>query len=143
MKYEVVHHTQFINELIDSGKLKLDTQKLTTAVFHDPCYLGRHNGEYNAPRHIMESVGVLLKEMPRTKNKSFCCGAGGAQMWKEEEHGDEAMYLNRYNEAQQTGVEVLAVGCPFCFQMMNDANNASGEAMQIRDVAEIVAESLV
>jgi len=140
--YEVVHHTEFINELIGSGKLHVSSDRLTKTTFHDPCYLGRHNNIYNAPRDVLTQVGLNLTEMDRSMNQSFCCGAGGAQMWKEEEEGTQAVNLNRYQEARATGAEMLAVGCPFCNRMLTDANNEAGKPMGVKDVAEIVAEAL-
>lgn len=141
--YTVMHHTQLISELVGSGKLKLNGPNgLEPVTFHDPCYLGRHNGIYNDPRQALAEAGVTLLEMDRTRNNSFCCGAGGAQMWKEEEHGRQAVNANRYAEAQATGAKTLAVGCPFCARMLNDANNNAGGPMAVKDVAEIVAEAI-
>ncbi|UCH59043.1 MAG: 4Fe-4S dicluster domain-containing protein [Anaerolineales bacterium] len=141
--YEVIHHSQLINELVGAGRLKLQgdaTQKIT---FHDPCYLGRHNDIVNDPRQALQQTQVNLVEMPRHGKKSFCCGAGGAQMWKEEEHGDERVNLNRFKEAQATGATSLAVGCPFCMVMLNDAGKDAGSQMEILDIAEIVVQALV
>jgi len=140
--FDVVHHTQFINELIGSGKIKLNTGNLDKATFHDPCYLGRHHGVYEAPRGALSQAGMRLIEMERSNRNSFCCGAGGAQVWKEEEAGQEAVNLNRYREAKATGVKTLAVGCPFCTRMLTDANAQEGESMVVRDVAEIVVDAL-
>ncbi|MFK7801469.1 MAG: (Fe-S)-binding protein [Anaerolineae bacterium] len=140
--YKVYHHTQMISSLIGSGKLTLQNDTLEKVTFHDPCYLGRHNGEYEAPRDALAKAGAFLMDPERSKNNSFCCGAGGAQMWKEEEHGDEAVNVNRYNELKETGAETIAVGCPFCAQMMNDANDEAGSPMKVKDVAEIVVESM-
>ena len=141
-EYEVVHHSEFINDLIGNGKVKLNGGEMTTATFHDPCYLGRHNDVYDAPREVLKDVGLKLVEMDRSYEQSFCCGAGGAQMWKEEEHGSQAVNKNRYNEAQATGVDTIAVGCPFCNQMLSDANTEEKGAMQVKDIAQIVAEAL-
>jgi Fe-S oxidoreductase len=138
--YTVLHHTQLITELIGSGQLKLNGNELEQVVFHDPCYLGRHNKVYDAPREALAKAGLTLLEMERNKSDSFCCGAGGAQMWKEEEHGTEAVNTNRYAEAQATGAKTLAIGCPFCARMLNDANAAAGEPMAVKDVAQVVAE---
>lgn len=141
-EYEVIHHTQLINELVGTGKLELnqgDDQKIT---FHDPCYLGRQNDIIEEPRSVLKDLQVELIEMPRHGNKSFCCGAGGAQMWKEEEHGDERVNASRFEEAQATGANTLAVGCPFCMVMLNDARNDSDAEMKVLDVAEIVADAL-
>lgn len=141
--YTVVHHTQFIADLIGQGRLHLQNNKLAQTTFHDPCYLGRHNGIYDEPRSVLSQTVTELYEMERTRNDGFCCGAGGAQMWKEEEPGQEAVNLNRFVEAQATGAEILAVGCPFCARMLNDANSQSGiSSMQVKDVAELVAAAL-
>ncbi len=140
--YEVFHHTQFIADLIGQGKLRLNGNKLQKVTFHDPCYLGRQNGIISEPRDALAKAGATLLEMDKTKQDSFCCGAGGAQYWKEEEHGSEAVNLKRFAQAQATGAATLAVGCPFCATMMIDANREHGEPMQVRDVAELVAESL-
>jgi Fe-S oxidoreductase len=140
-QYDVMHHTQLIDNLITEGKIKPESQDGTEITYHDPCFLGRHNGEYNAPRDALTTHGFSLVEMARNKRDSFCCGAGGAQVWKEEEAGDQAVSDHRFEEAKKTGVETLAVGCPFCARMMNDANARAGSPMQIKDIAEIVAES--
>ncbi len=140
--YEVIHHTQLINELVGAGRLKLkqsDTQKIT---FHDPCYLGRQNEILIEPRSVLQDTQANLVEMPRHGNKSFCCGAGGSQMWKEEEHGNERVNASRFEEAQATGADTLAVGCPFCMVMLNDAKKDAEADMQVLDVAEIVAQAL-
>ena len=138
--YVVLHHTQLITELIGSGKLKLNGNRLEKVTFHDPCYLGRHNGIYEAPREALAQAGLTLLEMDRHKSNSFCCGAGGAQMWKEEEKGTQAVNANRYAEAKATGADTLAIGCPFCARMLNDANTQAGAPMKVKDVAEIIAE---
>jgi Fe-S oxidoreductase len=149
--YTVIHHTQLINELVGTGKISMkldgDNMKVT---FHDPCYLGRHNQIFEAPRKGLRSAGVEVVEMPRTSAKSFCCGAGGAQMWKEEEPGSQRVNTARFAEARATlrnagtpsGGDTLAVGCPFCKTMLSDASNADGGSVQVRDVAEIVAERM-
>ncbi len=138
--YTVLHHTQLITELIGSGKLKLNGNRLEKVTFHDPCYLGRHNGIYEAPREALAQAGLTLLEMDRHKSNSFCCGAGGAQMWKEEEKGAQAVNANRYAEAKATGADTLAIGCPFCARMLNVANTQAGAPMKVKDVAEIIAE---
>ena len=142
--YTVFHHTQLIADLVGRGKLRLNGQVLEKATFHDPCYLGRHNGVIVEPRAALAAAGVTLMEMPRSGKDSFCCGAGGAQYWKEEEHGltGETVNANRFREAQATGAAVLAVGCPFCNTMMSDANREQGDPMQVRDVAELVVEAM-
>ncbi|MBE2197185.1 MAG: (Fe-S)-binding protein [Anaerolinea sp.] len=140
--YQVFHHTQLIADLVGKGKLRLNGKKLEKVTFHDPCYLGRHNGIIDAPRDALAQAGFTLLEMDRTKANSFCCGAGGAQMWKEEEHGSEAVNMNRYKEAHHTGANTIAVGCPFCATMMHDANREEGSPMQVKDVAELVLEAM-
>ncbi len=141
-RFEVVHHTQLINELIAHGRLELDRETAERVTFHDPCYLGRHNGVLIDPRQVLEGTGSQLVEMGRHGQKSFCCGAGGGQMWKEEEEGAERVSVNRMREAQATGADTLAVGCPFCMIMLTDAATGDGAGMQILDVAEIVASRL-
>jgi Fe-S oxidoreductase/nitrate reductase gamma subunit len=140
--YTVFHHTQLIADLVGKGKLQLNGGALEKTTFHDPCYLGRHNGVLDAPRESLAQAGATLLEMDRSKKNSFCCGAGGAQMWKEEEHGTEAVNMNRFHEAQKTGATTLAVGCPFCMTMMKDANNEAGEPMKVKDVAQVVLEAM-
>ncbi len=141
--YEVIHHTQLINELVAAGKIQLRvTSDELRVTFHDPCYLGRHNKIFDAPRTALKNAGAVTVEMPRHADKSFCCGAGGGQMWKEEEHGTAAVNKTRFAEARATGAGTLAVGCPFCMVMLTDAAKADGGAMQVKDVAEIVAERL-
>jgi Fe-S oxidoreductase len=141
--YQVMHHTQMIAGLIGKGRLTLsEGSVLESATFHDPCYLGRHNGEYEAPREALARAGMALLEMDRNRNNSFCCGAGGAQMWKEEEHGQQAVSINRLEEAKASGANTLAVGCPFCAVMLNDANTETGEEMIIKDVAQVVADAI-
>jgi len=141
--YTVVHHTQYINTLIREGRLRLNGSKDQKITFHDPCYLGRHSGEYNAPRKVLAATGMSLQEMTRNKRNSFCCGGGGAQMWKEEEEGAQAVHATRYSEAVSTGADTLAVGCPFCARMLNDADTlVDTESLAIKDVAEIIVETL-
>ncbi len=141
--YTVIHHTHLINELVGAGKLSLEVSSdQYTVTFHDPCYLGRHNGIFEAPRDALKSTGVTTIEMPRNERKSFCCGAGGAQMWKEEEPGTMRVSEARYKEAKETGASTVAVGCPFCMTMLSDASRADGGSVQVKDVAELVAERM-
>ena len=141
--YTVIHHTQFINELVGAGKISMnldgDNMKVT---FHDPCYLGRHNKIFDAPREALNSTGLITIEMPRNSAKSFCCGAGGGQMWKEEENGTMRVNQARFKEAKETGANTVAVGCPFCMTMLSDASRADGGSVQVKDVAELVAERM-
>ena len=125
------------------GKLKLGSQDLIQNItYHDPCYLSRHNHILAAPRQDIQSIGLPLTELPRHGLKSFCCGAGGAQMWKEEEHGDERVNANRFREAMHTGAQALAVACPFCMIMLTDARKAANSDTQVLDIAELVAARL-
>jgi Fe-S oxidoreductase len=141
--FRVLHHTQLIADLIGNGKLRLNgSNALEKVTFHDPCYLGRHNEIYDDPREVLAKAGATLLEMDRNRSNSFCCGAGGGQVWKEEEHGTQPVNENRYLEAKATGAETLALGCPFCARMLNDANNAAGAPMKVKDVAEVVAEAI-
>ncbi len=141
--YQIVHHTQFINELVGTGKIQLEvTPDEFKVTFHDPCYLGRHNKIFEAPRDALKTAGALTIEMPRNSSKSFCCGAGGAQMWKEEEPGKMRVNQARYGEAKATGANTVAVGCPFCMTMLSDASKADGGAIQVKDVAELVVERM-
>ena len=140
--FQVLHHTQLIADLVGKGILKLNGDQLEAVTFHDPCYLGRHNNEYDAPRESLAGAGKVLLEMDRSKSDSFCCGAGGAQMWKEEEHGQESVGLNRYKEATSTGAQLLATGCPFCAIMLKDAQSESDGDLQIKDIAQVVADAI-
>jgi Fe-S oxidoreductase len=142
--FEVVHHSTFLNELLDSGRLKVEQSCSDRVTFHDPCYLGRHNGLFNAPREILAGIGVQLTEMPHTRKKSFCCGAGGGQFWKEEEHGHARVNITRFHEAKATESDILATGCPFCLRMLDDArldSTVQGGPI-VKDVAEVLAETM-
>jgi Fe-S oxidoreductase len=142
--YEVIHHTQLLAELAAAKKISVQRHGAHDAItFHDPCYLGRHNGVVAAPRAVLGDLGVNMVEMPRHGAQSFCCGAGGAQMWKEEEHGQKAVNQERFDEAAATGAQTVAVGCPFCLTMLTDAAKKSGGKTQVKDVAELVAERMV
>jgi Fe-S oxidoreductase len=140
--YEIIHHSQLINELIQKGKLSVKPEKQASLTFHDPCYLGRQNNVLIDPRRILSDFDSSFLEMPRHGKKSFCCGAGGAQMWKEEEDGDGRVNANRFQEAQSTGADTLAVGCPFCMIMLEDARKDTNSNMEVLDIAEIVLQSL-
>ena len=140
--YQVIHHSQLLQELISQGRLPLQGKAAGQVTFHDPCYLGRQNGVYDAPRAVLASQGAQPVEMARHGAKSFCCGAGGAQMWKEEEHGRARVNETRFDEAAATGAQVLAVGCPFCKIMLVDAAKSRAADMAVKDLAELVAERL-
>ena len=142
--YKVQHHTEFIAELLAEGKLTLqETLRGTKITYHDPCYLGRANNVYDIPRELIKSLGVELVEMKRSKRKSFCCGAGGAQMFKEPENGAQDININRTEEALALKPDIIATGCPFCNTMMTDGVKAVDEgAAQVKDIAELIAENL-
>lgn len=140
--YEVIHHTQLLSELFEGGRLPHELSPGGGEVtFHDPCYLGRQNDIMDEPRQVLAWIGVDNHEMPRRLEQSFCCGAGGAQMWKEEESGALRVSEERLKEARATGAETLAVGCPFCMIMLGSSQDAEA-AMEVKDVVEIVAERL-
>jgi Fe-S oxidoreductase len=143
--YPVIHSTELIEELITQKRLPASAHpnKQSNVTFHDPCYLGRHNDIVEAPRNaLQQGLGVQLTEMPRHGKKSFCCGAGGAQFWKEEEHGDARVNITRYNEAKETGAEIVAVGCPFCMRMFEDARGEIKDGPVVKDVIELIVERL-
>jgi Fe-S oxidoreductase len=142
--YVVKHHTDYINELIREDKLKLTPKGDGAVTYHDPCYLGRHNGIFDAPRELIQATGARLTEPGRTRSNSFCCGAGGGQFWKEEEKGNERVATNRYRELKQTGAKIVATGCPFCMRMITEetAKEEPETAMEALDIAEIVARNL-
>ena len=141
--YEVVHHTQLVQELINSGKLKVSGGEFKgkKIVFHDPCYLGRANDVYEAPRAVIEKLDVELAEMKRSKAKGLCCGAGGAQMFKEAEKGNKEVNVERAEEALALHPDVIAVGCPFCNTMMTDGVKHFNQEnkTKVLDVAEMIA----
>lgn len=145
-KYEVLHHTQFLQNLIKEGKITVDggEYKGKKVTFHDPCYLGRANSVFNAPRELMEQLEVNLVEMKRNKLTSLCCGAGGAQMFKEPENGSKDINVLRTEDAIETSAEIIATGCPFCNTMMTDGVKAKEQEgkIEVLDVAELIANSL-
>src|SRR5437868_12106966 len=146
-KYDVVHHTVFLQQLIDEGKIKLKdggTFKGKRITYHDSCYLGRANGIYEAPRKVLEVFDAELVEMKRCKTKGLCCGAGGAQMFKEEEKGTIRINSERRYEAIATGANIIAAACPFCNTMLTDGvkNAEKEDSVKVMDIAELVAASL-
>ena len=134
---EMVHHTQLLNQLVREGKLTPVTKSTKSVTYHDPCYLGRHNEIYEPPRELLEATGVKISEMPRNKDRSFCCGAGGGRMWMEEKIGTR-INLNRVDEAIATGAEEIAVACPFCRVMVSDGVSAQAPegGPEVLDVAQ-------
>lgn len=140
--YQVIHHSQLINELILSGKLRLKPSYSSKVTFHDPCYLGRQNDILIDPRQVLQNTTSGYIELPRHGKKSFCCGAGGAQMWKEEAEGNQRVNANRFQEVLSSGADTLAVACPFCMIMLNDARKDAASEIEVLDIAEIVLSSL-
>ena len=143
-RFEVEHHSDFIDGLIHSGKLDLQPKNGSVMTFHDPCYLGRHNQVYDSPRSVLSAAsGNEPREMSQNRRNSFCCGAGGGNMWYEVEE-NERINLQRLRQARETGADTIAVGCSFCMIMMEDAVRVANEedAVQVRDIAEVVADTL-
>lgn len=144
--YEVVHHTQYLKELLDQGRLTLqgETYKGKRITFHDPCYLGRANSVYDAPREVLTKTNAELVEMKRHKKTALCCGAGGAQMFKEPEKGDMDINVLRTKDALETNPNIIATGCPYCNTMMTDGIKAheKEDSVTVLDVAELLANSI-
>ncbi len=144
--YDIIHHTQLIQELIDDGKLKAEggeSFKGKKITYHDPCYLGRGNGVYEAPRKALEALDADLTEMRRCKSNGLCCGAGGAQMFKEPERGNKDINVERIEEALETGAKVVAAACPFCMTMLSDGVKHFDKEQEVKvlDIAEITARA--
>ena len=145
--YEVIHHATFLQQLIESGQIKMKEAggyKGKKITYHDSCYLGRANNIYEAPRKVLEALDGELVEMKRCKSNGLCCGAGGAQMFKEEEKGDLRINIERSNEALETGATVIAAACPFCNTMLSDGvkNKEKENEVAVLDIAELVAASM-
>jgi Fe-S oxidoreductase len=144
--YEVTHHSVFLQQLIDEGRIKLTeggSFKGKKITYHDSCFLGRANNIYEAPRKVLELLDADLQEMKRSRSKGFCCGAGGAQMFKEPEPGRKDINVDRTEEALETGATTIAVACPFCMTMMTDGiknKNREGD-VRVKDLAELIAEA--
>lgn len=143
--YEVLHHTQFLKQLMDEGRLKIENgsfrgKKIT---FHDPCYLGRANGEYEAPRQLLEKLDADLVEMKRCRKNGLCCGAGGAQMFKEPEKGEKDINIERTEEALATNPSIIATGCPFCNTMITDGvkHFDKNQEVEVKDIVELLDEN--
>jgi heterodisulfide reductase subunit D len=145
--YEVIHHATFLQQLIDEGRIRMKENgnfKGKKITYHDSCYLGRANGIYEAPRKVLEALDAELIEMKRCRSKGLCCGAGGAQMFKEEEKGTTRVNWERTDEALETGAGIIASACPFCNTMMTDGvkTREKEENVQVLDIAELIAASL-
>jgi len=146
--YEVIHHTTFLQQLIDEGKIKLKEEgsfKGKKISYHDSCYLGRANHIYEAPRKVLEALDAELIEMKRCRSNGLCCGAGGAQMFKEDEPGTKRINIERTEEALETGASVIAAACPFCNTMMSDGVKSKEKEndIQVLDIAELIEQSMV
>ena len=142
--YEVLHHSQFLQKLMEEGKLKIEGGEFKgkKISFHDPCYLGRGNGEYEAPRALLQELDADLVELKRCKEKGLCCGAGGAQMFKEAEPGTKEVNIERMEDVVDANPNIVAVGCPFCMTMMTDGvkNKEKEDTLKVYDLAELIAE---
>lgn len=143
--YEIVHHTEFLKSLLDEGRLSIEGGQFKgkRITFHDPCYLGRANKVYEAPRSLIEKLDAELVEMKRSRQNGLCCGAGGAQMFKEPEKGNKDINMDRTEEALGIKPDIIAAGCPFCNTMLTDGvkfNHKEGE-VQVMDVAELIANA--
>jgi Fe-S oxidoreductase len=145
-KFEVIHHSQFLQKMIQEGKLRLDTKvfKGQRITYHDPCYLGRANGEYNAPREILGALPADFSEMKRNKSFALCCGAGGGQMFKEAEKGEKEVFIERTEDALETHADIITTACPYCMVMITDGLKYKNKNEEIKnyDLAELVAISL-
>lgn len=144
--YEVIHHTTFLSQLIKEGKLKVSGGgfKGKKIVYHDSCYLGRANKIYEAPRDVIKALDADLVEMKRCKTKGLCCGAGGAQMFKDAEKGDKEINIERTEEALDTGAKIVASGCPFCMTMLTDGvkSKEKESEVEVKDIAELIEKTL-
>ena len=142
--YKVQHHTEFIAELILDSRLEIKPNLFNKKItYHDPCYLGRANNIYSKPRKLIQALGVKLIEMKRSRRLSFCCGAGGAQMFKEPETGSQDINLNRTEEALSLEPDIIATGCPFCNTMITDGVKVINEGeTKVLDIAELIAENI-
>lgn len=144
--YEVFHHTQFIKKLLDEGRLTITNTDIEgkRVTYHDPCYLGRANDEYESPRDLIKRLGVNLTEMKRHKTTALCCGAGGAQMFKEPEKGNKDINVLRTEDALETQPEIIATGCPYCNTMMTDGIKFKNKEAEVKvlDIAELIAKEI-
>lgn len=143
--YEVIHHSQLLKSLLDDGRIKVqgDVFKGKKITYHDSCYLGRANGIYEAPRDVLEHLDNEIVEMERSRSRGLCCGAGGAQMWKEDEPGHKRINTERTEEALGTGADIIAVNCPFCMTMMSDGVKAKEkqESVMVYDISELILQN--
>ena len=142
-KYEVIHHTQLLRDLLEEGKMTIaeGTFKGKRITYHDPCYLGRANNIYEAPRELIQKLDAELVEMKSCKSRGLCCGAGGAQMFKEPEQGNKDINIERTEQAIETKPDIIAAGCPFCNTMLSDGvkNKEKEDSLPVLDLAEMIA----
>ena len=142
-KYEVIHHTQLLRDLLEEGKMTIaeGTFKGKRITYHDPCYLGRANNIYEAPRELIQKLDAELVEMRSCKSRGLCCGAGGAQMFKEPEKGNKDINIERTEQALETQPDIIAAGCPFCNTMLSDGvkNKEKEDSLPVLDLAEMIA----
>ena len=142
-KYEVIHHTQLLRDLLDDGRMTIaeGTFKGKRITYHDPCYLGRANNIYEAPRELIKKLDAELVEMKSCKSRGLCCGAGGAQMFKEPENGNKDINIERTEQALETQPDIIAAGCPFCNTMLSDGvkNKEKEDSLPVLDLAEMIA----
>ena len=143
--YDVYHHTQFINKLLSDGRfsIKGGSYKGKKITYHDPCFLGRANKEYNAPRNLIKKLDAELSELKRCKSKALCCGAGGAQMFKESEKGKTEINIERAQEIKENTSKIVATGCPFCNTMLTDGTKSfeDNKKVEVLDIAELIVKA--
>ncbi|MCC6816884.1 MAG: (Fe-S)-binding protein [Saprospiraceae bacterium] len=143
--YEVIHHSQFLEELIKDGKIKINNDQASTISYHDSCYLGRINDEYEAPRNIIQFLEYEIKEMKRSRKNGLCCGAGGAQMFKEDEAGNKRINVERIDEVLENQTDKLVANCPYCITMLQDGLKArdAQDQIMVYDLSELILERIV
>ena len=144
--YEIINYTQFLQTYIENGTLKITSDKFSdkSITFHDPCYLGRANGEYTAPRKVLDAIPSTKVEMKRNKSFALCCGAGGGQMFKEAEKGNKEVFIERTEDALETGANIIATSCPFCMVMLTDGLKYKNKEEEIfnYDIAELIVMAM-
>jgi Fe-S oxidoreductase len=140
--FDVLHHTELFAQLMAQGRIQPTAEVSELMTYHDPCYLGRHNGVYSEPRELLKRIpGLTTTEMPRHRERAFCCGAGGSRMWLEEQLG-KRINIERTQEAMATGASALGVACPYCLIMLDDGAKAEGRKLDVLDVAQVVARAI-
>jgi Fe-S oxidoreductase len=144
-KYEVFHHTEFISKLIEEGRIRIKKDNDLNITYHDSCYIGRINGIYEVPRKVLEEIGATISEMPRCKSKGLCCGAGGAQMFKEDEPGEKRINSERVEEIVNTKQKKVVANCPFCITMLQDGikEKEMQNEIMVYDLAELVLNNII